>query len=136
LKFCLDPAIILRQIRTFFSGTKTRGEIPTQNQRRFCGVGQFLTNYRLFWVTKVGLGISRKNANSLWNPVYNTQGISLNSLLWKQNNFFSSNVNVILTLQTCGQRSSMSVGSKRRALAFHVCAQLCHMFLISICRGA
>jgi len=25
-----------------------------------------------------------------------------------------SNVNVIFTLQTCGQRSSMSVGSKRR----------------------
>jgi len=32
--------------------------------------------------------------------------------------FVSSNVNVILTRQTCGQRSSMAAGSKRWALEF------------------
>jgi len=47
--------------------------------------------------------------------------------------FVGSNVNVILTRQICGQRSSMSVGSKRRALAFYSCVQICHMFLVSKC---
>jgi len=41
---------------------------------------------------------------------------------------------VILTWQTCGQRSSMSAGSKRRALAFYFCAQICYMFPTSKCR--
>ena len=48
--------------------------------------------------------------------------------------FASSNVNVILTWQTCGQRSSMSAGSKRRALAFYFCVQICYMFPILKCR--
>jgi len=45
--------------------------------------------------------------------------------------FVGSNVNVILPRQTCGQRSSMSAGSKRRALASYFCVRICHMFLIS-----
>jgi len=35
---------------------------------------------------------------------------------------------------TCGQRSSVSAGSKCRELAFYFCVQICHMFLISKCR--
>jgi len=49
--------------------------------------------------------------------------------------FVGSNVNMILTRQTCGQRSSMSAGSKRRALAFYFGVRFCNMFLISKCRG-
>jgi len=47
----------------------------------------------------------------------------------------SSNVNVILTRQICGQRSSTSAGSKRRVVAFDFGARICHMFLVSNCRG-
>jgi len=46
--------------------------------------------------------------------------------------FFGSNPNVILTRQTCGQRSSMSAGSKRRALAFYFSIRICDK---SKCRG-
>jgi len=35
--------------------------------------------------------------------------------------------------QTCGQRSVMSVGGKRRALAFYFSVRTCYMFLISKC---
>ena len=49
--------------------------------------------------------------------------------------FVSCTVNVILTRQTCGQRSSMSAGSKRRALKNHFSERICYKFLISKCRG-
>jgi len=49
--------------------------------------------------------------------------------------FVGSNVNVILTLQTCGLRSSISAGSKRQALAFHFCERICHVFPGSKYRG-
>jgi len=48
--------------------------------------------------------------------------------------FVSSSVNVILTRQTCGQRSSMSAESKRRALENYFSKRICDMFLISKCR--
>jgi len=51
------------------------------------------------------------------------------------NQLFGSNVNMILTRQTCGQSSSMSAGSKRRALVFYFSVRICYMFLISKCRG-
>jgi len=35
--------------------------------------------------------------------------------------FVGSNVNQVLTRQTCGQRSSRAAGSKRRLLAFYIC---------------
>jgi len=49
--------------------------------------------------------------------------------------FISSHVNVILTRQTCGQRSSRAAGSKRRALKIYFPDRICHIFLISKCRG-
>jgi len=50
---------------------------------------------------------------------------------------FDSNSNVILTLQTCGQRSSMAAESKRRALALllFVPWQFCIVFVMSKCSG-
>jgi len=45
------------------------------------------------------------------------------------------NSNVILTQQTCGQRSGMAAVSKRRALAFYFSVRICYVFLMSQCRG-
>jgi len=45
--------------------------------------------------------------------------------------FVGSNVNVILTRQTCSQRPSRAAGGKRRALAFYFGVRICHVFLIS-----
>jgi len=47
----------------------------------------------------------------------------------------SSNSNVILTRQTCGQGSGMAAGGKHRALAFYFPVRICYMFLVSKCRG-
>ena len=44
--------------------------------------------------------------------------------------FVGGNINVILTRQTCSQRSSMSAGSKRQGLAIYFCVRIYHMFLI------
>jgi len=49
--------------------------------------------------------------------------------------FVSSNIKLILMRQTCGHYSSISAGSKRRALAFYFCVRICNMFHISECRG-
>jgi len=43
--------------------------------------------------------------------------------------FVDSTVNVILTRQTCGQRSSRAAESKRRAIEYHFHERICHMFL-------
>jgi len=42
--------------------------------------------------------------------------------------FFGSFVNVILTRQTCGQRSSRLVENKRRALGNYFSERICYMF--------
>jgi len=49
--------------------------------------------------------------------------------------FVGSTVNVILTRQTCGQRSSKVAESKRQALGNNFSERICYMFLISKCRG-
>ena len=49
--------------------------------------------------------------------------------------FVGSNLNVILTRQTCGQHSSRAVGSKRRALAFIFSIRLWYKFWESKCKG-
>jgi len=49
----------------------------------------------------------------------------------ERNPLFSSDSNVILTRQTCGQRSGMASASKRRALAFHFSVRICYTFLLS-----
>jgi len=49
--------------------------------------------------------------------------------------FVGSNVNVTLTRQTCGQRSSRAAERKRRALGNYFSERICYMFLISKCRG-
>jgi len=56
-------------------------------------------------------------------------------VLLETKRFVGSNVNVILTRQTCGQHSSMSAGSKRWALAFYFSVRICHMLPISKCRA-
>ena len=49
--------------------------------------------------------------------------------------FVGSTVKVILTRQTCGERSSRAAESKRRALGDYFYEWICYMFLISKCRG-
>jgi len=48
--------------------------------------------------------------------------------------FVGSTINVILTRQTCGQRSSRAAESKRRALGNYFFERICYMFLLSKCR--
>ena len=49
--------------------------------------------------------------------------------------FVGSFVDVILTRQTCGQRSSRAAEGKRRALGNYFSERICYMCLISKCRG-
>ena len=48
---------------------------------------------------------------------------------------FVGTVNVILTRQTCGQRSSRAAQSKRRVIESYFSKRICHMFQIPKCRG-
>ena len=56
-------------------------------------------------------------------------------LVVEKKRFIGSSVNVILTRQTCGQRSCRAAESKRRALEKYFPERICYMFLISKCRG-
>ena len=49
--------------------------------------------------------------------------------------FVVSSVNMILTRQTCGQRSSRAAESKRRVLGNYFPEWICYMFLMSKCIG-
>ena len=49
--------------------------------------------------------------------------------------FVGSFVNVILSRQTCGQRSSKTAESKRRAPGNYFFERICYMFLEAKCRG-
>jgi len=49
--------------------------------------------------------------------------------------FVGGSVNMILTRQTCGQRSSRAVESKHQTLENYFYERICYMFLISKCRG-
>ena len=49
--------------------------------------------------------------------------------------FVGSFVNVILTRQTCGQRSSRAAESKRQTIGNYFSERICYMFLISKCKG-
>jgi len=49
--------------------------------------------------------------------------------------FVGSTVNVILTRQICGQRSSKAAESKHRALGNYFSERICYMFLTLKCRG-
>jgi len=76
----------------------------------------------VFCFFEVGLGISRTNADSQWNPVYNAFH---RYVCCGTKRFVGSPVNVIMTRQTCGQRSSRAaesraVESTRRALGNYV----------------
>jgi len=59
----------------------------------------------------------------------------IESFVVETKRFVSSFVNVILTRQTCGQRSSRAAESKRQALGNYFSERICYMFLISKCRG-
>jgi len=83
-------------------------------------------------VFKVGLGISRTNADSQVESTF--KGV-IESVFVETNQFVSNNPNVILTWKTCGQRTSMAAGSKRQQSATHFSMQIWYMFLMSKGRG-
>ena len=62
----------------------------------------------------MGLGISRTHADSQWNPVYDPFH---RIFVVETKRFVGGFANVILTLQTCGQRSTRAAESKRRGRA-------------------
>ena len=84
------------------------------------------------FIIKVGLGISRTNADSQWNPVYNAFH---RIFVVETTRFVDSSMNVNLTRQICGQRSSRAAETKRRALENYFSERICNMFLIWKCRG-
>jgi len=81
---------------------------------------------------KVGLGISRTNADS--HGIRFTRHC-IEFFVVKTKWFVRSNVNMILTLQNSSQYSSRAAGSKRIALEIYFYERVCHMFLMSRCRG-
>jgi len=91
-----------------------------------------LQNNTSWDVFKVRLNISRTNADSQWNPVYNAFH---RNFVVETKRFVGNTVHVILTQQTCGQRSSRAAESKRRALGNYFFKRICYMFLMSKCRG-
>ena len=65
----------------------------------------------------------------------NKQKKIIEFVLVETNKLVGSNPHVILTWQTCGQRSSRVAGSKRLALAFYFSVRIWYMLSISKCRG-
>ena len=59
----------------------------------------------------------------------------IESFVVETKRFVGSFVNVILTRQTCGQRSSRPAESKRRAIGNFFSERICYLFLILKCRG-
>ena len=71
-------------------------------------------------MVKVGLGISRTNVYSQWNPVYKA---FIECIFVETSQSISSNPNVILTRQ----RSIITAGSKRRAQVCNLCIRICYL---------
>jgi len=80
----------------------------------------------------VGLGVSRTKVDSQRNPVYN---LFHRIFVVGTKRFVSYTVNVILTRQTCGQRSSRAAESKLWALRNSFPEWICYIFPMSKCRG-
>jgi len=76
----------------------------------------------------VGLGISQTSAN-LSGIGFERHFIKF--IVVETHEFVGSNVNVILSRQTCGQRSSRAAESKRPALENDLSERICYMFLTS-----
>ena len=139
IRFCHCAAVPQTQKSDFaivqrFS-KRTQPHLNTENPRSFEK-----------YPTKVGLGISQTNADFQWNSVYLRWGWVFLERTWilsgiqfttyfiefsvvEAKRFVGSFVNVILTRQTCGQRSSRAAESKRRALEHYFSERICYMFL-------
>ena len=91
----------------------------------------------LLHVLKVGLGISRTNADSQWNPVYNAFH---RFLVVETKRFVGSFVNVILTRQTCGKpaanlQPALEQGCGKQTQSAKKLFFTCYIFLMSKCKG-
>jgi len=81
---------------------------------------------------KAELGIFETNVRIQWNPVYK---VFHRIRCCGNETIVSSNSNVILTRQTCSQRSGMAAVRNRRAIAFYFPVRICYMFPMMKCRG-
>ena len=100
------------------SWPKSQSFETSRNIRWGCPVGQIYGGV-------ARLGISATNADSQWNPVYN---VTHRIFVVETKRFVGSFVHVILTRQTCGQRSSRGAESKRLALGNYFSERICYMF--------
>jgi len=83
------------------------------------------------WI-KAGLGLVRTNVHIRWNPFYK----AFHEFVFVQTNeVVRNNSSVILTWQTCGQRSSRVLGKQTPSVSILFCVRIWFMFLISICKG-
>ena len=95
---------------------------------------QFFSFFLGFWILNLRWGwVFLERAQILSGIQFTTHFNE--SFAVKTKRFVGSTVNVILTRQTCGQRSSRAVESKRRALGKYFSERICCIFLISKCRG-
>jgi len=78
-----------------------------------------------------GWVLFERNMRIQWNPAHK----AFHRIRVETNEVVPSNSNVILTRQTCSQRSSRVAGSKHRAIAFYFSVRISCMLLKSICRG-
>jgi len=97
---------------------------------KICGLsaaGQAIANQEFFQFDKpseIYLRIFQINSNSF--PVkFSLQGIHRSCFCGNKQSV-GSDPNMIHMRETCGQRSSMAVGSKRRVVAFYFSKHSCH----------
>jgi len=81
--------------------------------------------------TPPGGSCSRSN----WGGYRGSEVLVIEIFVVETKRFVGSFVHVILTRQTCGQRSSRAAESKRRAIGIYFSERICYMFHISKCRG-
>jgi len=96
--------------------------------RASLAVSDMLTNPTLRWGW-----VFLERTRILSETQFTTQFIDC--LVVETKRFVGSFVHVILTRQTCGQRSSKAAECKHRALGNYFSEWICYMFLLSKCRG-
>jgi len=118
-----NPHLLRRSCRSLSAN-------PTAAQLSF-----FLTFFRVEYPTlslKAGLGLDIQTC--VFSGIH-FKKYFIEFVCVQTNEVVRSNSKVILTRQTCSQRSSRVAGSKRRALALYFPIRIGYVFLVSECRG-
>ena len=105
-----------------FTFVRETEEITHQCKMHECKIKQC----SFFLKIKAGLGVVRNER--AYSVESSLQRLFIELFVVETNQIASSNSNVILTRQTCGQRSRKAARGKRRALAFYFSVLICCMF--------